>query len=222
MLCANIMTLQDICQKVAGTHIASVWESLLGLYDQLDRNCQNFQNAFNVHCPSGCGTCCEHFIPELTEAEASLIAAYILFVKKTPELIDLLASVDEPGSQCPLYRADSDYHCIVYPARALVCRLFGACPSEDKYRRPVFRKCKYNVAMDTPIFVKAEDITLSNLDIATMNTYGLKLEMITSVSDTEPLPLAVVKAAQRLLFLMVYLDDGSNMPEPDTPAPIAS
>lgn len=103
-----------------------------------------------IACPERCGTCCIHFIPDVTPLEAERLALYLLVEK--PELIQhFLARADvaaqskaeEKLSQaCPFWNPDKPgENCMVYPARALVCRLFGYCAVTDKVGNPSFALC---------------------------------------------------------------------------------
>lgn len=221
--------IHELCNLLTGTYIAEKWQSLIELYDESARNSQVFQSTFGVYCPTGCGTCCEHFLPELSEVEASFMAAYILLIKQDDALVERLHSHGTENPPCPFYTADSVEHCQVYPARGLICRLFGACPSEDKSGLPVFRKCKYNTASDTPAFISAQVFSESALDNFTMQDYGVRLSSLGGSNHLLPLPEAVLKAIAQLQFIAAYLSSGSNDddnggsgPDIPTPTPIAS
>jgi uncharacterized protein len=221
--------IHELCELLTGTYIAEKWHSLIELYDDAARNSQVFQSTFGVYCPTGCGTCCEHFLPELSEVEASLMAAYILLIKQDNVLIERLQSHDGENSPCPLYTDESMEHCLVYPARGLICRLFGACPSEDKSGLPVYRKCKYNTATDTPASISAQDFSEKSLENSTMQDYGVRLSALGGSNHLLPLPEAVLKAIAQLQFIAAYRvsgsnddDNGGSGPDIPTPTPIAS
>ncbi len=221
--------IHELCDLLSGTYIAEKWQPLIELYDEAARNSQVFQSTFSVYCPSGCGTCCEHFLPELSEVEASLMAAYILFIKQDDALVERLQNHDGENFPCPLYTADSPAHCLVYPARGLICRLFGACPSENKSGLPVFRKCKYNTATDTPVYIGVQQFLESSLDNFTMQDYGIRLSSMGGLNQLLPLPEAVLKAIVQLQFIAAYKvsgsnddDNGGSGPDIPTPTPLAS
>ncbi|PKL12432.1 MAG: YkgJ family cysteine cluster protein [Spirochaetae bacterium HGW-Spirochaetae-8] len=224
----SMKEIHELCNLLTGTFVADSWRSLLELYDEAQLATDRFQQTFVVHCPQGCGTCCEHFVPELTEAEASLIAAYILFIKQDESLVERLR-VHDGEAPCPLYDADSPYHCTVYPARGLICRLFGACPSEDKNGSPVFRKCKYNLAIDTPVFISAQDFRDAAMPVSTMREFGVRLSSMTGSQNPRSLAAATIAAISQLRFIAGYLgsdshddDHGGAGPDVPTPTPLAS
>lgn len=220
--------IHELCNLLNGTFVANSWRTLLELYDEAQLATDRFQQHFGVYCPDGCGTCCEHFVPELTEAEASLIAAYILLIKEDESLLERLQA-HEGEAPCPLYDASSPYHCTVYPARGLICRLFGACPSEDKSGSAVFRKCRYNKAQDTPVLIRAQDFTEAAFPISTMREFGVRLSTMTGSQRPQPLAAATLTAISQLRFIASYLgsdshddDNGGAGPDIPTPTPLAS
>lgn len=221
--------IHELCDLLSGTYIAENWRSLIDLYEKSTSATQIFQSTFGVYCHPGCGTCCEHFLPELSEVEASLMAAYILLIKQDHTLVERLQNHDGEGAPCPLYTPDSPAHCLVYPVRGLICRLFGACPSEDKSGHPVFRKCKYNLAIDTPVYIGAQSFLESPLESLTMQDYGVRLSSMGGGNQPLPLTEAVLKAIVQLQFIAAYRDSGSNDddnggsgPDIPTPTPLAS
>lgn len=60
---------------------------LVELYSTIENQTNNFCTYYSIACGSGCGTCCEHFMPDITVGEARLVAAYLLFVKKKMHLL---------------------------------------------------------------------------------------------------------------------------------------
>lgn len=197
---------------------------LIELYDTIERETAAFRHAFGVHCPDGCGICCEHFVPDLTELEASLIAAYLLFVhaKEGFSITDAFRNAGD-SSGCPLYDPDSSFHCTVYPARGMVCRLFGACPSEDKLGKAVFRACKYNTDGASPRFIDSAMFAVKGCDVPTMHAYGIQFSALEQTLTAKPLADAVLDEIGRLRFLAAYVDsdsrDGGGGSGPVIPAP---
>lgn len=95
-------------------------------------------------CPSGCGSCCEPFVPDVLPTEAAYIAAWLL--ENEPALAERAAAWAGAGPPsvppCPfLRRSGREARCAIYPARPLVCRLFGAAAVRDREGRASFRPC---------------------------------------------------------------------------------
>lgn len=200
----------DLCDRFSGSAVSERWRSLLELYHIMELETEAFQRQFNVRCPEGCGTCCEHFIPDLSEIEASLIAAYLLYVKQDERFSERLQGTSEQSGACPLYNAGSPFHCTVYPVRGMICRLFGACASEDKDGHPVFRRCKHNTDPTAAATLTRSDFAASAAPVPTMQRYGVQFNALEARMDTATLSEAVLREMNRLRFISAYLGSGSN------------
>jgi Fe-S-cluster containining protein len=95
-------------------------------------------------CPRGCGTCCEGYVPDCLPVEAEYLALYLLAEKPqtASRMLELWAGPAPTG--CPLYDPTPPFHCSVYPARPLVCRLFAFAGMGSKQQGGwTFRLCRY-------------------------------------------------------------------------------
>ncbi|HWR11081.1 MAG TPA: YkgJ family cysteine cluster protein [Rectinemataceae bacterium] len=98
-----------------------------------------------ISCPSLCGTCCLHFVPDAMPIEADRLAHFILTEKR--EMVDHFMARREKAeaidAACPFWNPDTPgRNCMVYPARPLICRLFGFCSVLDKCGEPAFALCR--------------------------------------------------------------------------------
>lgn len=129
--------------ELGGSSIEEPLRALHELYNEVDAATAAFHAAVAAHvadcaarpsartpgkrqpvsfgCPSGCGACCERFVPDILPAEADYAALWIL--SKRPDL----AKADlRDKAPCPFYAADKpEAHCRIYGGRPLICRLFG-------------------------------------------------------------------------------------------------
>lgn len=151
-----------------GTYAEEIITELTALYAEVEEATVAFTSEYGIACPFGCGTCCEHFVPDITASEAVFVAAYILFEMNDPEL----RTLPQSSSGCPLYRPDSPYHCSVYPARPLICRLYAASAYHDKYGKTLFRSCKYEETKQMPALIHFEKA------VVTMQDYAYRLRSI--------------------------------------------
>lgn len=95
-------------------------------------------------CPDGCGSCCNNFEPDLLECEALYMAAWLLENQneKALQIAEGTYSFNS-GKTCPMFQADSKYHCTIYGGRPFICRLFGASCANAKNGEPVWRPCHF-------------------------------------------------------------------------------
>ncbi|HBO36189.1 MAG: YkgJ family cysteine cluster protein [Sphaerochaeta sp.] len=210
-------SIMQLCSAFSGTYAGRSMSDLAALYSEIEQKTSTFCTTYSIACAQGCGTCCEHFMPDITASEARLVGAYLLFIKKDFSLIEKVRqSIGNQEGPCPLYRFDSPFHCSVYPARPLICRLFGACAYQGKNGFAVFRRCKYNEEKTMP-----EHIDFHS-EVPVMQDYSYLLR---SLDDQEGevgfLPEKVASMLDQLQFLAVMLDMDDTNPD-DTPNPMAS
>ncbi|HKL59038.1 MAG TPA: YkgJ family cysteine cluster protein [Sphaerochaeta sp.] len=209
----------EICAAYSGTFAGEGMASLATLYDQIEMETSRFCFEHSIACGPGCGTCCEHFMPDITALEARLVAAYLLLIKKDTALIYKLVDAKSATSgPCPLYQSDSPYHCSVYPARPLICRLFGVCANGDKSGNGVFRRCRYNGEETMP-----RHLTFGP-EVPVMQDYAYALRALdSSAAEVALLPKAVLGQLEQLSFLSAMLTGQHDDSNPDdTPNPQAS
>ena len=132
-------------EKFEGTVIYNVLTAVDSLYNDIDSDQKLWKTKSPMHCPDGCGSCCVHFEPEVYEAEALYLAAWML--EHQSERADRIAEAGSDsfacGDGCFLFNPDSPYHCTVYGGRCLICRLFGFSGDHGKDGVIRWKPCKY-------------------------------------------------------------------------------
>jgi hypothetical protein len=114
----------------------------------------------------------------------------------------------------PVVSVRLPFHCSVYAARPLICRLFGACAYQDKNGSAVFRRCKYKRREN-----HAEHIVLKAMCRSCRILYACGPWMIRK--GRWFLPEKVASMLDQLQFLAGMLDLDDSNPD-DTPNPLAS
>lgn len=238
--------LEELYGLMPDTFVTETLMQLRDIYTELENTTEHFRTSYGISCPEGCGSCCERFIPDITSVEARMVAAYLLFVKQDIDALRELenhlegvqflpdSDMGDDGASavlrgCPLYDPDNPYHCTVYPARPLICRLFAASASDSKEGLPVFRRCKLNPENTMPQFLDLSEPDPEKGDIPVMRDYGFRVRAIGGGNDeVQLLPRAVLEAASQLRFVAQMLGIGvspdsnpDDTPTP-TPTPIAS
>ena len=185
-----------------GTEIGKEIDSIEELYATIDSDLEAFDSKAGIHCICEHGSCCEHYIPELTPLEAEYLAYIILRDGREEEVVNRLSSFNQDLGICPLYNKDGNYHCSVYSARSLLCRLFGSACFVDKNGHRFFHPCKWN--KDTKCFSEEE---LKNNTIPSMGEYGRALYSLPgNDEDTETIDIALPKAIGKLKLVMSLMD----------------
>ena len=121
---------------------------LESLYSTIQEQIRGFRDCSNLACPDGCGKCCDHADTEVFPLEAELVAGYIL--ESHPLTIEDLASRvgDENRVECVFYDREARLHCMVYPARPLICRSYGDYGIRDKIGTLYFDLCPHLIGAD--------------------------------------------------------------------------
>jgi len=158
-------------------------------------------------CPPGCGACCAPFVPDVLPVEAAYIAAWLL--DREPALAVSTASWESAGPPaappCPfLISAPLGSRCSIYPARPMVCRLFGVAGVRDKEGRAAFRPCARMPMLGYPSadssrrsLIGAELVRVFGAEPPIMSDYAAALaalspsEAAERILLTEALPAAI-------------------------------
>lgn len=203
------MQKDEILKKLDGTITEERIIQVMKLYDKLEKKQEKFCDKFDIHCCEGCGSCCEHFTPDINEVEALFLAYGLIKENRDQEVLELLHSKNmDEEHYCPLYRENNPFHCSVYKYRPLICRLFGASASHDKEGKCVFKKCKFNSIghdVDDETFKKHKSA------LVLMSDYGETINQIAPNDlDRELLPYALEKAIDKIRFYLELKDDESK------------
>ena len=113
------------------------------LFDQLEKETLQFQEASGIGCVSGCGKCCTY--PNIEASPLEFLPwAFHLFLSGKAE--DALTSINKyPTMSCFILAPVSIIgkgHCGSYRHRGLICRLFGYAANRDKYGNLRLVTCK--------------------------------------------------------------------------------
>ena len=230
-------------EKFAGTVIYDILTSVDSLYNDIDSDQKLWKTKSPMHCPDGCGSCCVHFEPEVYEADALYLAAWML--EHQSERADRIAEADSNsftrGDGCFLFDPDSPYHCTVYGGRCLICRLFGFSGDHGKDGTIRWKPCKYmqpsEIAGNAAGGISGSPVngTGTAQDVQTGRQYGQEEMMrlfgavppymgaasssllALNPDDTHPHPLriALPAAIKKLKMLLRFI----TPPEPDCPSP---
>lgn len=130
-----------------GTRLQQVIDALDDIYGGIGETCAEWNAVSPTHCPEGCGCCCHAFQPDMLEAEALYLAAWMIYHQADRAEAILNGTFEplrlDPEMGCYLFDPESPHHCSVYGGRNLVCRLFGEAGDRGKDGRPRWKPCKF-------------------------------------------------------------------------------
>ena len=193
--------IEKAIELLEGTSIADTLSSMKSFMERTQADIDSFTGNTCIGCPSSCGSCCERFMPDITEAEATLVAAEILMKENPMKFKRRLENAKgKTTGPCPLYDFDNDHHCMVYEARPLICRLFANSCFPDKNGKPSFRSCHLNSG-----FRGISDNSLEKYEgkVPVMGEYGIQMRNIDGNSETiELMPEATLKAIAMIEYYL--------------------
>ncbi len=183
------------------------------LYDEVDASVLRFVDSADFNCAFGCGKCCKGFLPDLLPLEAAYIAGFLISqdLEKAETICKTgLAPLESLAATptCPLYLPESPYHCSVYEARPLVCRLFGFSGVSDKNNDLSFSLCRFmeSASLENPErkFRIVQNDPRFPIKPPAMSVFGERLQSL-DPNDSgmrQSLHKAVPAAIGRILFLV--------------------
>ena len=193
---------EEAIKALKGTSIEKAIRNMHEFYHNVESSIIPFSMKEGVQCPSGCGKCCEKFLPDLTKLESLYLAAYISFSEKKEEIREKLEkALGQKNGPCPLYDEQKEYHCMCYVARPLICRLFAQSCFPGKNGEKKFSRCHLNPDFKGPSLVEGEEVPI-------MGTFGQAL-LNTEENDsrTEFLPIRVLKDMDLIEFYKTLSDE---------------
>ncbi|MGP1577067.1 MAG: YkgJ family cysteine cluster protein [Treponema sp.] len=212
-------------EKFAGTVIYDILKAVDELYTIIEKEQGSWKEKSPAYCPNGCGTCCVHFEPEVYEAEALYLAAWLLeHHSDYAEHIFTTGSGYFPQTDgCFLFDPDSPYHCTVYEGRCLICRLFGYSGNYGKDGNLRWKACKYmdyrpDILVEQTHRQYNEEELHHIFGAVPPNMHTISTQLIAlNPENTHPLPLriALPAALEKLKMILRFL----TPPEPDCPSP---
>lgn len=218
----------DILSLLPQSLLSERLESVAYVYKRADAAVERFIKTSKVSCPFGCGSCCESFVPDILPVEALYLATFIAASDKA-SAYTLAASGMHARKRsdgrvgCPLYNDDSPYHCTVYEARPLVCRMFAFSAVRDKLGNPAFSVCRLGLSDSGIRFASGQKLVEAFGNEPPVMAYmGSELASIDpdSAGNRAPLPKALREAIIRVLFLVGMKDDGPIGTDPDLHPPL--
>lgn len=133
-----------VLEKLNGTREADVLTQIERAYDNIQNQQDDWYKKTDFSCAENCGECCRNFEPDLLEAEAVYMAAWLL--ENQTETAEQVAEGNFPLPRekgCQFWQEEGKYHCTIYGGRPAICRLFGACSSRSKSGEQVWKPCKF-------------------------------------------------------------------------------
>lgn len=219
----------DIAGILPASLLAERLEALAYLYKRADAAVNAFVEVSGVSCGFGCGRCCEGFVPDILPLEASYVAAFLTATNRDRAYAlasSGLSPIEQPDGRrgCPLYAANTPYHCTVYEARPLICRMFAFSGIRNKHGATSFSVCTHGQAPGTIRSAQGREelLRVFGAEPPVMADMGSELAGIdpSTAGERRPLDVAVPQALARILFLVGMKGDDPLDSGPDLVPPV--
>lgn len=200
---------KQILEILKRTELLRRLKKIRSVYEKLEEKQKRFSERFCIRCKKGCGICCEHFTPDITNLEAEHLALGLISEGKDDEIVKMMEDWDPENPACPLYnQADEEHHCTVYKWRPLICRLFGGAASRNKEGHAVFKNCKWN---ENTHEITTQTLESHKRDLVVMGDYGWMLEEHeTGDVQTALLPEALERAVSKIRLMLELKEDSKK------------
>ncbi len=210
--------IDTIPSLLEGTSLKDPLCGLLNIYRRIEAAQQQWTGASPFQCPFACGECCRTFEPSILEIEALLFAAWIVCIQPIPQPH---YSADKIG--CVYHNPSGAYHCPVYPARPLICRLFAFSGDRGKNGTVRYKPCKHMLEVEHRTIEESELQRRYGILPPVMADLAREADCLLpgSAGITMPLRKAIPPAIDKIRFLLQLSNrnftEFSNDPDDDAP-----
>jgi uncharacterized protein len=179
-------------------------DQVSNLFATIDRHTQAFQASTGLHCPSGCGKCCDNEKIEVTVLDC-LPLAIDLFQKGEGEF--WLTQFTEPSREsCLFYQRDpvkaGNGQCLQYAGRPLLCRTFGFGTVRNKAGMPELAVCSVHRETQPETVLRSQQSIQAGYPTPNFADLAMQLEAIDPAIGRERYPInqAMRQALERVGF----------------------
>lgn len=197
---------------------ADVIEQVKQIFQKIDRETANLQAATGLHCPPGCGRCCENPEVETTVVEMMPLALELWQRGEAVTWIERSLAVAERGS-CVFYQADpfvpGNGRCSVYWLRPTICRLFAFATVKNKQGQSVLAACVKHQEIIPETVQNAKAAIAHGLTAPNFSQVSIHVAMLDpSANQQLPINQALKLALERigLIAQLAYGDEGDRTP----------
>ncbi|EKD82336.1 MAG: fe-S-cluster oxidoreductase [uncultured bacterium] len=177
-------------------------ESLQKAVDKEVRQCKNHTG---IECQQHCAQCCNYQDITASPAEFLPFAWHAWRLGLLDQWFDELEKHD--SSICVFARfSEGSWGCRIYPARGLICRLFGFSATTDKNGHPLFAACRVLRQARPELVQQVTDYLARGGKIPIIAHYYQQLSAIEPALGREMLPInqAIKKALEIIYFHFSY------------------
>jgi len=185
-----------------------------GVFDELQRETDNFASQSKVTCINGCGLCCTNPKVSASVLEFLPLAFDLYYKGRAEEFLEILAATTE-DSYCIILKklsiaADAG-QCSDYNNRGLICRLFASSARKNKTGEKELLMCKKIKEEKKEAYESAAVAINQGMDVPLSSAYYTRLYNIDFILTQEQLPInqAIRKSIEEVLRYFFYSEEGN-------------
>lgn len=156
-------------------------QQVLDFYQQIEEQTASIPDQINLHCPPGCGRCCDNPNIEATPLEMLPVAWELWQRGEALTYWQNIKNQDTP-SVCIFYERDAlipgNGRCEMYPWRPIVCRLFGYATVKNKQGISEFATCAYHHQTEPEKVAEIKHQVTTGFPILNFSEISLQLALI--------------------------------------------
>ncbi|HEY9877225.1 MAG TPA: YkgJ family cysteine cluster protein [Leptolyngbyaceae cyanobacterium] len=191
---------------------------VLSAYAQMDAEANVVQAKTGLHCPSGCGRCCDNPHIEATPLEMLPMAAELVHRGEHLAWLEEI-KLGASSGVCVCYKPNPNIpgngRCRMYDWRPSLCRLFGFAATHDKAGNPILAHCSHHKAVMPETLATVQAAVAKGLPIPQFAHWQAQVANIDLHWGYQRMPInqALQVALERVSLIAAY--QSAVEPDPD-------
>jgi uncharacterized protein len=213
----TITAMKTLLKKLPEDYQNSIKE-ILCLFEKVDIETRRFTGISNIHCPAGCGDCCNSLKIETTALEMMPLAAYLWSKNQADKILSGLSQAK--SATCIFFKKHPSLsrngYCGIYKLRPLICRLFGFFTVKDKHGKYVYGSCKIIKQHYPDTYKKALKAIEQGMHPSNMTDFAIRVLAQGSDLGRRMLPVNIAAkiALEKIGFILELGQSPPNKPKP--------
>ncbi|HNX75876.1 MAG TPA: YkgJ family cysteine cluster protein [Candidatus Rifleibacterium sp.] len=175
------------------------------LQQKINRDTKAFKNLAGINCDNHCAECCRYQDISATTLEFLPFAWHASKLGVLDYWFDKIEQ--HASSQCIFALTGTEtWGCSIYPARGLICRLFGFSAVTDKNGLPVYGACRVLNQRQPAMVDQAQRVIAAGGKVPVMASYYRQLAAIDPLLGVQSFPInqAIKNALETVYFHLHY------------------
>jgi uncharacterized protein len=181
-------------------------DQVLAAYRQMEAETVALGAETGLHCPPGCGRCCDN--PNIEATPLEMLPMALALIRQGE--VDYWLDQADSHNNCVFYQPDpaapGNGRCLKYEWRPSLCRLFGYAAVQDKGGDPVLAACSWHEAIMPERLERVRAAIASGLPIPKFSDWQARIASLDPHWGYQHLPInqALRVALERVGLALAY------------------